>query len=224
MTTINLNGGSPGIVDRRNQEKLYIQIMRLVVDEIGRGTWVIGDRIPSEDELAVRFGVSKITIRQALSTLDHAGVIGNIKFDRKGSNAVVSRKLFLIDEKEKKRRKVFSHLAKNQRLAGVVKSLTNFGAFVDVGGVEGLLHVSDMSWGKIGHPSELFHQGCHPVSGPRPLTVFPETPFIDVNDDDRQKRSFASRRGQEQVVVHFVIQEVAEGRLKNAQRKQKRRK
>jgi len=82
-----------------------------------------------------------------------------IKFDRKGSNAVVSRKLFLIDEKEKKRRKVFAHLAKNQRLAGVVKSLTNFGAFVDVGGVEGLLHVSDMSWGKIGHPSELFHIG-----------------------------------------------------------------
>jgi small subunit ribosomal protein S1 len=82
-----------------------------------------------------------------------------IKFDRKGSNAVVSRKLFLIDEKEKKRRKVFAHLAKGQRLAGVVKSLTNFGAFVDVGGIEGLLHVSDMSWGKIGHPSELFHVG-----------------------------------------------------------------
>ena len=82
-----------------------------------------------------------------------------IKFDRKGSNAVVSRKLFLIDEKEKKRRKVFAHLAKDQRLPGVVRSLTNFGAFVDIGGVEGLLHVSDMSWGKIGHPSELFHVG-----------------------------------------------------------------
>jgi small subunit ribosomal protein S1 len=83
-----------------------------------------------------------------------------IKFDRKDANAVVSRKLFLIDEKEKKRRKVFAHLAKEQHLAGVVKSLTNFGAFVDVGGVEGLLHVSDMSWGKIGHPSELFHQAA----------------------------------------------------------------
>ncbi len=82
-----------------------------------------------------------------------------IKFDRKDANAVVSRKLFLIDEREKKRRKVFAHLTKDQRLKGVVKSLTNFGAFVDVGGVEGLLHVSDMSWGKIGHPSELFHVG-----------------------------------------------------------------
>ena len=82
-----------------------------------------------------------------------------IKFDRKAANAVVSRKLFLVDEREKKRRKVFAVLAKGQVLKGVVRSLTNFGAFVDIGGVEGLLHVSDMSWGKIGHPSELFHVG-----------------------------------------------------------------
>jgi small subunit ribosomal protein S1 len=82
-----------------------------------------------------------------------------IKFDHKTANAVVSRKLFLVDEKEKKRRKVFAVLAKGQVLKGVVKSLTNFGAFVDIGGIEGLLHVSDMSWGKIGHPSELFHIG-----------------------------------------------------------------
>ncbi|MCX6564681.1 MAG: 30S ribosomal protein S1 [Candidatus Aminicenantes bacterium] len=82
-----------------------------------------------------------------------------IKFDRKTENAVVSRKLFLLDEREKKRRKVFSHLAKGQRIKGQVKSLTNFGAFVDLGGVEGLLHVSDMSWGKTIHPSELFKPG-----------------------------------------------------------------
>jgi small subunit ribosomal protein S1 len=82
-----------------------------------------------------------------------------IKFDRKTENAVVSRKLFLQDEREKKRRKVFSHLAKDQRIKGQVKSLTNFGAFIDLGGVEGLLHVSDMSWGKTGHPSELFKPG-----------------------------------------------------------------
>jgi len=82
-----------------------------------------------------------------------------IKFDRKTENAVVSRKLFLQDEREKKRRKVFSHLAKGQHITGQVRSLTNFGAFVDLGGVEGLLHVSDMSWGKIGHPSELLKPG-----------------------------------------------------------------
>ena len=79
MTTTNLLAGAPGIVDRKNQEKLYIQVMRLVVDEIGRGTWVIGDRIPSEDELAVRFGVSKITIRQALSNLAADGYLMKVQ-------------------------------------------------------------------------------------------------------------------------------------------------
>jgi GntR family transcriptional regulator len=83
MTTTNLLAVAPGIVDRKNQEKLYIQVMRLVVDEIGRGTWVIGDRIPSEDELALRFGVSKITIRQALSNLAADGYL--MKLQGKGT-------------------------------------------------------------------------------------------------------------------------------------------
>jgi small subunit ribosomal protein S1 len=78
-----------------------------------------------------------------------------IKFDRKSRNVVLSRKLLLQEEREKKKRKVFGSIAKDQRLKGTVKSLTSFGAFVDIGGVEGLLHVTDMSWGKVGHPSEL---------------------------------------------------------------------
>jgi small subunit ribosomal protein S1 len=82
-----------------------------------------------------------------------------IKFDRKTENAVLSRRLFLQDEREKKKRRVFSRLVKGDKIKGQVKSLTNFGAFVDVGGVEGLLHISDMSWGKIGHPSEIFSVG-----------------------------------------------------------------
>jgi len=82
-----------------------------------------------------------------------------IKFDRKTENAVVSRKLFLQDEREKRKKRVFGRLVKGEKIKGEVKSLTNFGAFDDLGGVEGLLHISDMSWGKIGHPSELFALG-----------------------------------------------------------------
>jgi small subunit ribosomal protein S1 len=82
-----------------------------------------------------------------------------IKFDRKTENAVVSRKLFLQDEREKRKKRVFGRLVKGEKIKGEVKSLTGFGAFVDLGGVEGLLHISDMSWGKIGHPSELFAIG-----------------------------------------------------------------
>lgn len=82
-----------------------------------------------------------------------------IKFERKTENAVLSRKLFLQDEREKKKRRVFSRLVKGEKIKGHVRSLTSFGAFIDLGGVEGLLHISDMSWGKIGHPSELFEIG-----------------------------------------------------------------
>jgi len=82
-----------------------------------------------------------------------------IKFDRKSENAVLSRKLLLQDEREKRKKRVFDQLSKGKRFKGKIKSLTSFGAFVDLGGIEGLLHISDMSWGKIGHPAELFEQG-----------------------------------------------------------------
>ena len=96
---------------------------------------------------------------------DPASLVGQtfkfrvMKFDRKSENAVLSRRLLLQDEREKKKQRVFSHLAKGQKLPGHVRTLTSFGAFVDIGGVEGLLHVSDISWGKIGHPSELLKVG-----------------------------------------------------------------
>lgn len=79
-----------------------------------------------------------------------------IKFDRRSENAVLSRKLLLQDEREKRRRQVFEQLSQGQKIKGKVRSLTNFGAFIDLGGVEGLLHISDISWGKISHPSEVF--------------------------------------------------------------------
>jgi small subunit ribosomal protein S1 len=82
-----------------------------------------------------------------------------IKFERQSENAVLSRKLFLQDEREKRRVRVFSQLSQGQKIEGQVKNLTNFGAFIDLGGVEGLLHISDMSWGKIHHPSEIFKVG-----------------------------------------------------------------
>ena len=96
---------------------------------------------------------------------DSEKLIGNlykfkvIKFDRKTENAVLSRKLYLQDEREKKKRRVFDQLSSGKKVRGRVKSLTNFGAFIDLGGIEGLLHISDMSWGKINHPSELFETG-----------------------------------------------------------------
>ena len=82
-----------------------------------------------------------------------------LRFDRKTANAVLSRKLYLLDEKERRKARVFSQLEKGKKVKGVVKSLTSFGAFIDLGGVEGLLHISDMTWGRIRHPNELFTVG-----------------------------------------------------------------
>lgn len=82
-----------------------------------------------------------------------------IKFDRKNENTVLSRKLFLQDEREQRRRRVFSQLSQGQKIKGRVKTLKNFGAFIDLGGIEGLLHISDISWGRINHPSEIFKEG-----------------------------------------------------------------
>jgi small subunit ribosomal protein S1 len=93
-------------------------------------------------------------VRDASALIGRTFKFRVMKFDRKTENAVLSRKLLLQDEREKKKRRVFSNIAKGQRIAGHVKSLTNFGAFVDIGGIEGLLHVSDISWGKSTHPSE----------------------------------------------------------------------
>lgn len=67
------------MINRNNQEKLYIQVMRQLVAEIGKATWKIGDRIPSEDELSLRYGVSKITVRQALSNLSADGYLMKIQ-------------------------------------------------------------------------------------------------------------------------------------------------
>jgi len=82
-----------------------------------------------------------------------------LKFDAKSENAVLSRKNYLMDEQEKKRQQVFSQIQRGMKVKGTVRTLTNFGAFVDIGGVEGLLHISDMSWGKLNHPSEVFVSG-----------------------------------------------------------------
>jgi small subunit ribosomal protein S1 len=96
---------------------------------------------------------------------DPSRIIGNrykfkvIKFNRNNENAVLSRKLLLQDEKEKRKKQVFSQLETGKIFKGKIKSLTNFGAFVDLGGVEGLLHISEISWGNINHPSEIFQQG-----------------------------------------------------------------
>ncbi len=78
-----------------------------------------------------------------------------IKIDRDRRNIVLSRRKLLEEERERKKASVLSSLVKGEVRHGVVKNITDFGAFVDLGGIDGLLHITDMSWGRISHPSEV---------------------------------------------------------------------
>lgn len=82
-----------------------------------------------------------------------------IKINKKRGNVIISRRKYLSDQRSDVRRKVLDTLAEGQIINGVVKNITNYGAFVDIGGVDGLLHITDMTWGRIGHPSEIIKIG-----------------------------------------------------------------
>jgi small subunit ribosomal protein S1 len=82
-----------------------------------------------------------------------------IKLNKKRGNIVVSRKELLEGEQAEKRSKTLEHLEEGSVLTGVVKNLTEYGAFVDMGGLDGLLHITDMSWGRLTHPKDLVNVG-----------------------------------------------------------------
>ncbi len=79
-----------------------------------------------------------------------------IKVNKKRGNIVLSRKALLEEENAEKKKHTLEALAEGKVLKGVVKNITDYGAFIDLGGIDGLLHITDMSWGRVGHPSELF--------------------------------------------------------------------
>lgn len=82
-----------------------------------------------------------------------------IKFNKKRGNIVLSRRALLEKDREEKRKVTLKHLKEGAVMEGVVKNLTDYGAFVDLGGVDGLLHVTDMSWGRVQNPNGLFEVG-----------------------------------------------------------------
>ncbi len=79
-----------------------------------------------------------------------------IKVNKKRGNIVLSRKALLEEENAEKKKSTLETLAEGKHLRGVVKNITDYGAFIDLGGIDGLLHITDMSWGRVGHPSEIF--------------------------------------------------------------------
>jgi small subunit ribosomal protein S1 len=82
-----------------------------------------------------------------------------IKFNQKRGNIVLSRRTLLEKQREEQKKETLKNLKEGAVMKGQVKNLTDYGAFIDLGGIDGLLHITDMSWGRIGHPSEMFNVG-----------------------------------------------------------------
>lgn len=82
-----------------------------------------------------------------------------LKFNRRRNNIVLSRRSLLEEERATFREKTLSELQEDQIVKGIVKNITDYGAFIDLGGIDGLLHITDMSWGRIKHPSEVIQVG-----------------------------------------------------------------
>ncbi len=106
---------------------------------------------------------SQIALRRVPNIEDLIGETYNfkiIKLNKRRRNIVVSRRVILEADREKKRKTLVKELLVGQVREGVVKNITDFGAFIDLGGLDGLLHITDMSWGRVGHPSEVVDIGA----------------------------------------------------------------
>src|SRR5204862_591800 len=105
---------------------------------------------------------SQVAVRQVQNVdalLGQTVSVKIIKLNKRRRNIVVSRRAVLEEERDRMKATILKDLAKDQIREGQVKNITDFGAFVDLGGIDGLLHITDMSWGGDAHPSELVKIG-----------------------------------------------------------------
>ncbi|MCB0419900.1 MAG: S1 RNA-binding domain-containing protein, partial [Bdellovibrionales bacterium] len=82
-----------------------------------------------------------------------------IKFNKRRGNIVLSRRVLLEEERESLRTQTLDQMREGSVVKGIVKNITDYGAFIDLGGMDGLLHITDMSWGRVKHPSEILNVG-----------------------------------------------------------------
>lgn len=126
----------PGVLQRKIKGGVTVDLMG--VDAFLPGSQIALRRVPNIEDLIGQTFDFKI-----------------IKLNKRRRNIVVSRRVILEEEREGKREQLVKELLVGQVRKGVVKNVTDFGAFIDLGGLDGLLHITDMSWGRVGHPSEI---------------------------------------------------------------------
>ena len=126
----------PGMIKRKIKGGVTVDLMG--VDAFLPGSQIALRRVSNVEELIGEEHEFKI-----------------LKLNKRRRNIVVSRRALLEEERAEKREELKKELEVGQLRTGVVKNITDFGAFIDLGGMDGLLHITDMSWGRIGHPSEI---------------------------------------------------------------------
>jgi small subunit ribosomal protein S1 len=135
-------------------------------DELIEGT--ITQRVKGGLSVTIRGGVKAFLpgsqvdlrpVRNLDSFISQTHKFKVIKFNKKRGNIVLSRRALLERERAELKEATLEKLAEGKVVEGVVKNLTEYGAFIDLGGIDGLLHITDMSWGRVNHPSELFQVG-----------------------------------------------------------------
>lgn len=151
------------MLSKRKAEK--IQQWQTVMETVHEGDIVTGNVTRKiKGGLLVDIGVnvflpaSQVDIRRPPDIGDYIGRMIQcvvLKIDEARRNIVVSRRTLIETERAEKKAKLLAELEIGQLRKGVVKNIAEFGAFVDLGGIDGLLHITDMSWGRIGHPSEM---------------------------------------------------------------------
>ncbi len=135
-------------------------------DEIIEGT--ISQRVKGGLSVTIRGGVKAFLpgsqvdlrpIRNLEKLIGQTYEFKVIKFNKKRGNIVLSRRVLLERERDSLKQKTLQTLEEGMTVTGTIKNLTEYGAFVDLGGIDGLLHITDMSWGRVNHPSEVFKVG-----------------------------------------------------------------
>ncbi|MBQ6454213.1 MAG: 30S ribosomal protein S1 [Coriobacteriales bacterium] len=128
-----------------------------------------------------------------------------IEMDRNRNNVVLSRRVVLEEGRKNERAEILENLQKGMRLKGTVSSIVDFGAFVDLGGIDGLVHISELSWGHVNHPSEVVKVGDEV-----------EVEVLDV-DLNRERISLGLKQTQEdpwrQLVKNYPVGAIIEGKI-----------
>jgi small subunit ribosomal protein S1 len=175
--TVNVGDEIEVLIERKEEDNLIlskdkasrIKVWEIIKENHEHNTPVKGTVVERvKGGLSVDIGIpaflpgSQVDVRPVKDLDRYVGqtmLFNIIKYDRERNNVVLSRRAIIEKERETDRKKVLSDIEEGKIMEGVIKNITDYGIFIDLGGIDGLLHVTDLSWGKVTRPAENFKRG-----------------------------------------------------------------